>query len=320
MITIKFPKKPLTAQRKKGLSLAKEKFQIEEDDYYYIIKSENLLLLKEFIDFTCYWSKVVSSIDGREIDYYYLYNILQCITNKTPTSNLKWYGESRERDIGEVGNFLKEKSVHGYLIRQLTELGLIGELLEDGKTYTINKEKFKKRINESTIMIKSIYHSFENSKIFEIIDKFPDLIKVLDRNEFREKLRENDEDIEARQLELKKLSEEEITSQIVDFVKKEFSEYFESFDSNTIKYSLIPLFWDKKGISTHRFPSDLKFKIGKAETIAIFLLGEHIQKGLDNKESGGKLDGEEWVDWYNPMKWHIEVLNLLKKIEKNTRK
>jgi len=320
MITIKFPKKPLTAQRKKGLSLAEGKFQIEEDDYYYIINSENLLALREFIEFTSYWKGIVSSINEKEIDYTYLNSLIYCITNKTPSSNLKWYGVlkfySFEQDISEILESIQEESVHRFTINRLRDLNLIGKLLDDGKTYSIDKEKFKDMINESTIVIKSIHPSFDNSKIFEIIDKFPDSIKIIDRNESIEK---GNESTKNAQLELDNLTEEEITSQIIDFVKEEFGEHFDRFDSNTIKHSLIPLFWDKKGIKKYKLSNELSFKIGKAEVIAIFSLENHIQGELSNKEIGEER-GKEWVDWYIPMKWHKEVRELLIKIEGNTRK
>ncbi len=38
--------------------------------------------------------------------------------------------------------------------------------------------------------------------------------------------------------------------------------------------------------------------------------------GEENEEP----EGEEWIDWYSPTKWHLKVLELLKKIEKNTRR
>lgn len=225
MITIKFPKAPRTSPRKKIQSIG-QKYDYSEDDYYSIIKIPEINGdLYEIFNIIGHWQNCFCFIDEFEIDISHLNNILYCISNKIPSTNLRWYGMQRfafrEDDLVEIKNKINQITINNrgfsYEFEILSELKLIS-VIKYKKEYNVEKESFKAKVTDKILIIKKLIPDFDDKEVISIIDSFPEKIIIPDKKE------------------------------------------------------------------------------------------------------PAKPEGEEWVDWYNPMKCNIEILKVLRKIEENTRK
>ena len=104
------------------------------------------------------------------------------------------------------------------------------------------------------------------------------------------------------------IDEEKVIKELYDFIKDKFGG---DLNETMLRYSIFPLFWESKNLDR---------KIGVREKVKKLKIEIEVIKAIEEVESNKESQGKEWVDWYNPMKWKIEALELLKKIEQNTRK
>ncbi len=193
MIKIRFPRKPLSSQRKKAVELAK-KLKYSEDEYDSIAESEKIEDFGDLFNSIGRWQGVFTFIDDTEIEFNHLCDIYDCINKKIPFTNLKWYNLSSRRwndqdfrDFPKKINNLSEET--SFFIESdlndLTEMGLI-EVIEYKKEYKVIKEKFKEKICFISDSVKKIVKKFDNSAVLEIIDNLPDTFKIIQRESIDE--------------------------------------------------------------------------------------------------------------------------------------
>jgi hypothetical protein len=203
MIRIKFPRKPLSSQRKKAVELAK-KLKYSEDEYDSMAESENIEDFKEIFDAIGNWQGVFTFVDDKEINFIHLSDIYTCVKNKIPFTNLKWYGLSKRRwddqdfrdfpkklnDFSDKNAFFMESELN-----DLMEMGII-EVVEYKKKYNVTKDKFKEKIEIISLLVKRIVPTFESSEVLKIIDNFPEILNVIPRKSMYDENLDEEEDLE----------------------------------------------------------------------------------------------------------------------------
>jgi len=194
MITIKFPKSPRTAPRKKVQSMG-EKYNYSEDDYYSIIKIPKINNdLYEIFEIISYWKNSCCKIDEEEIETSSLKNILDCIKEKIPSTSLKWYNLNKysfmdekitdiKDTIGEITNpnetiYFEPK----HKVRRLQERDII-TVVKYMKEYKVEKDKLKEKVIKKINLIKKIYPEFNGDEFLSILKSFPDKIIIVGKNE-----------------------------------------------------------------------------------------------------------------------------------------
>ena len=90
-ITLKFPKKPKTSQRKKIQDLC-SKYDYSEDEYDSITKFNSIDPLSEILNIIGYWGGVEIYLGDIKVDCKYVKSLIECIEQKLPFTRLKWFG------------------------------------------------------------------------------------------------------------------------------------------------------------------------------------------------------------------------------------
>ena len=289
-IKVVFNSKPSNYSREEAVKIAKRnKFTQEGDIYTLIFENPSKDLIK-FLRLSERWRVLDIFINGEEANVRKIRSSLLNFENSKDLLSRIYLSEGFHFSLSELKKYIRDAETSEWVSGRIrTELEEIDFVKKIGKNeFLIDKKLVKEKVEQ---LIKEEYFFLSPYYNQELIDKtiqeLPDKFKLLNREE-QEEAEEQQE--EAREEEFENLNSEDIAKQIVEFIKKEFPE---EKDSITIKYNIIPLFWERKGISLNKVSEDIKFKLKKAEILSLKMLKEEEEEDDDTNEDEEEPEEED---------------------------